>query len=95
MNQQKTIVTTLGQVVATPGALEALERYHSNVHSLLQRHSKGDWGDVCDEDASANDQALKHGGRVLSSYQLSPECKIWIITEWDGSTTTILLPEEY
>ena len=60
----------------------------------LNRHRQGDWGDVCDEDKKANDFALDNKERILSSYELDGE-KIWIITEWDRSVTTILFPSEY
>lgn len=82
-----------GQLVATPGAIEA-----TNPESLLilcQRHLSGDWGDICEEDKEQNDEALKLGNRVLSSYNLPEGGKVWVITEWDRSVTTILLPGEY
>jgi hypothetical protein len=60
----------------------------------LQRHRRGDWGSVCDEDKQTNDQALKAGERLLSAYTITGK-KIWIITEWDRSVTTVLFPEEY
>jgi hypothetical protein len=62
--------------------------------TLLVRHQAGDWGTVCQEDAQANEDALVHGERLLSSYPLSNGTKVWIITEADRSATTILLPEE-
>lgn len=85
----------LGQVVATPGAIEALKAATTNPLILLIRHASGDWGTVCDEDWEANDDAVKRGYRVLSSYELSTGEKIWIITEADRSVTTLLLPSEY
>lgn len=85
----------LGQVVATPGALEALERAEQAASDFLNRHVSGDWGCVCAEDKQANDDALETGGRLLSAYVLSDGSKIWIISEADRSATTILLPEEY
>ncbi len=85
----------LGQTVATPGALKALEQAHVSVWSLLQRHLIGDWGDVDREDAAANDDAVRHGLRILSAYELPTGERIWIITEHDRSVTTFLLPEEY
>lgn len=42
-----------------------------------------------------NDAALKHGDRLLSSYQVTPTLTLWIITERDRSVTTLLLPNEY
>jgi hypothetical protein len=62
---------------------------------LLQRHASGDWGDVCEEDRVANNDALQYGDRLLSSYAISENIKIWVITEYDRSVTTILLPSEY
>jgi len=61
----------------------------------LNRHVKGDWGDVDDEDKQSNDQALKQGTRLLSAYEAKGLPKIWIITEADRSATTILFPDEY
>jgi hypothetical protein len=86
----------LGQVVATPGALEALERAGVTPLRLLGRHETGDWGDLSDDDVAENEFSLKEGFRLLSSYKLPDTAeKIWIITEADRSVTTILLPEEY
>lgn len=90
---------TLGQIVATPGALELLDRCATRLSDLLARHASGkDWGDVAPEDALANDHALIHGGRLLSAYTLIAgvaATRIWIITEWDRSVTTLLRPDEY
>jgi hypothetical protein len=85
----------LGSVVATPGALEALEQNRTNPAQLIARHLSGDWGDLDMEDKRLNDSAVKAGGRILSSYILPDGSKIWIITEWDRSYTTLLLPSEY
>ncbi len=85
----------LGEVVATPGALQAFADAKENYLPYLFRHVGGDWGDVCPEDASANDEARDAGERLLSSYRLRSGTKIWIITEADRSSTCILLPEEY
>lgn len=84
----------LGQVVATPGALELLSKADATPLPFLIRHSMGDWGTVPQEDAELNNQALVDGGRILSSYNVGDD-RIWIITEWDRSVTTILLPSEY
>lgn len=91
----------LGQIVATPGALQATtdeQRRH-----YLARHSIGDWGLVCGEDWNANDEAVKNGDRILSAHPIDPaksrkgfgENTLWIITEADRSVTTLLLPDEY
>lgn len=86
---------SLGQVVATPGALEALASSNQSPEEFLKRHLSGDWGDVCEDDRQANEDALLHGERLLSSYRTSKSVKLWIITEADRSATTLLLPEEY
>jgi len=83
------------QIVATPGALAAMEEHQCPPLSLLARHLSGDWGCVPAEDAQANNLALNAGGRVLSSYLIGTETRLWVITEWDRSVTTFLLPSEY
>ncbi len=65
------------------------------IQAGLLRHTKGDWGDVCDEDRLSNDEALVREFRLFSVFQTSDETKFWIITEADRSCTMILLPEEY
>lgn len=84
----------LGQVVATPGALDLLDKTATDGFLLMHRHQNGDWGVVPPEDAEANEDALRTGSRILSSYLLDTE-KLWIITEADRSVTTLLLPSEY
>jgi len=85
----------LGQVVATPGALELLENQGQAPSQFVARHHCGDWGDeLCDEDRELNDAALKDGSRLLSAYTVGNE-KLWLITEADRSSTTLLLPCEY
>jgi hypothetical protein len=85
---------TLGQVVATPGALEALTAAGVSAMSLLDRHGRGDWGEVGREDWRANDWSLANGERLLSAYTVGA-VKVWLITERDRSATTLLLPDEY
>jgi len=85
----------LGQVVATPGALNALHRSSQSPAEFLQRHVSGDWGDVDEDDSKANWIALKEGERILSSYKTRQGDAVWVITEADRSSTCLLLPEEY
>ena len=85
----------LGQVVSTPGALEAMANAGQDGRELLARHSRGDWGELCDSDKQANDRALEAGERILSAYSLRTGTKLWVITEADRSSTCILLPDEY
>jgi len=85
----------LGRLVATPGALHALEKDHTTPESLIDRHVAGEWGKLCAEDEILNEMALQHGGRLMSVYGLTDGAKILIITESDRSATTLLLPEDY
>lgn len=85
----------LGKVVVTPGAMSLFEALNISPLGYLFRHVLGDWGDLDAEDCKANDAALVHGSRILSSYRLQGEHRIWLITEADRSATTFLLPEEY
>jgi hypothetical protein len=84
----------LGRLLATPGALARLEAVGVTAWDLVLRHEAGDWGDVDAEDRRANDHAARVGERVLSAYETAAG-RIWVITEWDRSVTTLLLPEEY
>jgi hypothetical protein len=91
---------SLGQLVATPSALEALQNAGQKAIEFLQRHARGDWGDVCEEDRRLNDQALLDGSRLLSAYRTSLGERLWIITEavddsGQRAATTVLLPSEY
>ena len=85
----------LGRVVATPGALAALEKAEQEPREFIERHANGDWGDVPEEDKRENALSLQHGFRILSAYTTSAGDQIWVITEADRSATTILLPSEY
>jgi len=85
----------LGRVVATPGALRALEKAEQLPAAFLDRHVNGDWGEVSDADKQANEVAIEQGTRILSAYTTSAGDTIWILTEADRSATTMLLPEEY
>jgi len=93
-----TTLFSLGHVVATPGALEALASMDGmvNMDTLIQRHANGDWGDLDDpEDKRLNEEAVKDGGdRIFSVYEFGLKT-FWVITEADRSATTILLPDEY
>jgi hypothetical protein len=90
-----TTLFQLGQIVATPGALEALEASGQLASDFIRRHVSGDWGELDAQDRKENEFSLKNGYRILSAYHLRNGQKLWIITEADRSSTTLLLPEEY
>ena len=83
----------LGSVVITPNALGQLTPADAQLG--LQRHQAGDWGDLGEEDWKENDDALRKGLRLLSSYRSSGGATFWIITEADRSATTLLMPDDY
>jgi hypothetical protein len=96
----KTPLFKPGKVVATPGALEALEHAGQSIWMFLARHLAGDWGMVDAQDKAANDEALKDGSRLLSAYILTTGETIWIITEAEDDSgnrlcSTALMPHEY
>ena len=72
----------LGNVVATPGALELLGRTGTDAAAVLARHQRGDFGTVDAEDVQSNKNAILNGGRILSAYVLGGE-RLWIITDAD------------
>lgn len=90
----------LGQIVATCSVHEMMQTdssFRKFVSACMNRYMDGDWGDLCEEDRLANDDSLRSEGRILAAYENPnhPDWKIWIITEWDRSATTILFPSEY
>lgn len=93
--QNQATLFSLGQVVATPGALEVLEASHQSPMEFLARHAKGDWGELSAADAAENEFSLTNGFRLLSSYTTAVGDKLWVITEADRSATTLLLPQDY
>lgn len=92
---RKQLAFELGQIVATPGALAALEKAGQQPGEFLTRHVNREWGHVGDEDLKENEYGLKHGFRLLSVYRTNAGDRLWIITEANRSATTLLLPEEY
>lgn len=83
----------IGQLFATPGVLAEVST--ADISTALSRHAMADWGDLCQEDIDENNRALEEGSRLLSAYNSTSKVKFWIITEWDRSVTTVLLPSEY
>ena len=86
---------SLGQIVATPAALEALAAAGQSADAFIRRHLCGDWGELGADDTAENQLALSEGFRLVSSYAVSATLKMWIITEADRSSTCILLPSDY
>jgi hypothetical protein len=85
----------LGQLVATFGALAALEKTGQTPMEFLSRHVTGDWGDIPEEDKKENQFSLEKGFRLMSSYRTTANAVVWVISEANRSHTTLLPPEEY
>jgi hypothetical protein len=87
----------LGRVLITAAADAALAARGQSaiVQTVLSRHRLGDWGDLCEEDRLANDDAVQTGERLLSAYRFPDGFRLWVITEADRSYTTVLLPDDY
>lgn len=85
---------SLGRLMATPGAIEHLAEHDLTPLHLIGRHINGDWGDLGVSDKKLNDEAITDGSRILSAYVVAGE-KLYVITEWDRSYTTVLLASEY
>lgn len=85
---------SIGKLVATPAAIEALNDAGQGPMEFVVRHMKGDWGKVGDEDRQANVVALRDGDRPLSVYRTAKGVKIWVITGADRSSTCVMLPGE-
>ncbi len=83
----------LGRTVITQAALATLA--HEDVLAALGRHAAGDWGELDEEDRQANERALIEGTRLVSVYRSGADERFYVITEWDRSSTTVLLPEDY
>jgi hypothetical protein len=91
---------SLGQTLATPGALQAIEESGQAPDEFIARHASGDWGDLSDEDKRLNEISLNVGSRIFSVYHTSNGVELWVITEGTDeegkrAATTIVLPEEY
>jgi hypothetical protein len=89
-----------GRIYATPAAQRAIAASGQSPVEFLERHLRGDWGDVSPDDRRANDDSLQDGARILSAYHTSLGTKLWVLTEAvddDGqrAATTLLLPDDY
>jgi len=94
LNESK-VLFPLGNVYLTIGAREALEESNQTATEFLAKHQSGDYGDICEDDKRENELSVKEGFRILSSYRTSQNVKIWVITEADRTSTTLLEPNEY
>lgn len=85
----------LGRLFLTPGAIEALEEASQSPQDFINRHSRLEQGELCDEDHRENLFSVDKSLRIFSAFKTVRNEKLWVITEADRSATTILLPSEY
>jgi hypothetical protein len=94
-NEKSKNLFPLGETVMTISAKEALAESNQLPNEFLAKHQSGDWGIIGKDDWRENDLSVKKGFRILSAYKTLRGVKIWVITEADRSSTTVLLPSEY
>ena len=91
----------IGRLVATQGVASLMQEepdFDRFAKDAFRRYLNADWGEMCESDKQQNDMALIHkDNRIFASYENKehPGWKLWIITEYDYSATTLLLPSEY
>ena len=95
LNEKSPALFPLGEVYLTIGAKDALEESNQTPNEFLAKHQTGDFGIIGNEDWQENLLSIKEGFRILSAYKTSKDVKLWLITEADRSSTTVLEPNEY
>ena len=92
---------SIGRLYLTNGVNDACKstQFAEFLCRSMSRYIACDWGELCEDDKMSNDEAVVSGDdRIFAAYKYDdehPDWKIWIITEWDRSVTTILFPREY
>jgi hypothetical protein len=86
----------LGQITMTPTAISIIAKYKVPIGDLLDRHERGDYGEVSELDWRENTLALlpETVERVMSVYNIETE-KLWIITDPDRKVTTLLTEADF
>jgi hypothetical protein len=93
IDNSRCVLFDSGNIYCTANAHKALTS--DDIAKAIARHMSGDWGEVCEDDRKENELSLREGFRLMSIYRAKDGTKFWVITEWDRSATTILLPEDY
>lgn len=85
-----------GRIVMTRAVAALVDQGRLNPGTYLGRHLFADWGDLDKGYWRRNDEALHSAqARLHSVYEIEPGLTLWIITEWDRSVTTLLLPSDH
>lgn len=85
----------LGQIVATPAALEVLAETGETVEEFVGRHARLEQGNLGDDDHALNAESVKSKGLILSSFNTKNDKMVWVITDPGHAVTTVLLPSDY
>ncbi len=97
LHQSKVLEINVGRVLVSKGVAELARekrRFAAFIRESLDRHRKGDWGEMSDEVRQLNNQNLGISTRLFSSYESAGFPEIWITTEPDRSFSTIMFPDE-
>lgn len=85
----------LGRLFMTPGAIETLGEAGQLPQEFINLHARLEQGELCNDDHRENLFSVDKPLRIFSAFKTARGVKVWVITEADRSSTTILLPEEY
>ena len=84
-------VFPIGKTVLSENAQSKLDL--PELYAALDRHARGDWGEVCPDCAKANDITLDRYFRVMSAYTSSKGVKFQLITEAHRLVTLVLVSD--
>lgn len=86
----------LGKITMTPSAISIIASFKVPIGDLLDRHERGDYGEVSEMDWRENTLALlpETVERIMSVYSVGTE-KLWIITDPDRKVTTLLTEVDF
>ena len=97
LHRSKIVEINVGHVLVTKGVAALTQedrKFAVFVKESLDRHRKGDWGTMSDEERELNNKNSGINVRLFSSYESEGYPEIWITTEPDRSFSTILFPDE-
>ncbi|WP_258231355.1 hypothetical protein [Achromobacter pulmonis] len=81
-----------GQWLIEADVARLIVRGALDVVPYLRRHLADDWGDLTHAERQENEHAVANGGEIFSAYRVNDSLTLWIVSEWDRSMTTLLLP---
>ncbi|MBX8911161.1 hypothetical protein M8T12_12310 [Enterobacter ludwigii] len=93
-NGHRRLLFPIGALIFSQGVDRLMREGRIDPMPYLQRHIRGDWGDVTDDKWQENNAALTSGEPLNSLYIVTRELTIRICTEADRSATQVMLPSE-